>query len=121
MLSRNPSDWAGDLLRVNIDNIDWRRLSFNPSDWAGDLLRANQDNIDWLRLSFNPSDWAGDLLRANPDKIKWPFIASNPCIFTYDYEQMEANNTEFKEELARAVFHPDRMSTLLETYGSIDI
>jgi hypothetical protein len=141
-LSRNPSDWAGDLLRANLYRINWPALYHNASHWARELLRINLEtnsqrlsesrrlsdlvtqqssHINWYGLSCNSSDWAVELLRANLDRINWNMLAKHPGIFTYDYEQMRDNNTEFSEELARVVFHPDRISKLLETYGAIDI
>jgi len=43
-LSANPSDLALDLLEVNIDKIDWVKLSRNPN--AIHLLEANLDTLD---------------------------------------------------------------------------
>ena len=45
----------------------WSGLSANPSDLALDLLEVNIDKIDWVKLSRNPN--AIHLLEANLDKI----------------------------------------------------
>jgi hypothetical protein len=104
-LSRNPSDWARDMLRTNQDNIDWRELAANPAEWARDLLRTlNPDSrnvlrmglcenvanwagdmlreymlwpLDWIHLNANPAPWAIALLEANPGEKIWPFLCLN--------------------------------------------
>ena len=39
-----------------------------------ELLKNNMDKIDWDYLSLNPA--AIDLLKENPDKIYWPYLSS---------------------------------------------
>jgi hypothetical protein len=88
-LSANPS--AIDILKSNIDMIDWASLSVNANPLAIDLLRvrANEESkmskkyykawrnkIDWDVLSGNPI--AIDLLRENPHKINWEYLSGNP-------------------------------------------
>ena len=54
-LSGNPNPKAIELLRDNINIIDWRVLSRNPSLEAIKLLREHPKKIDWKLLSANPS------------------------------------------------------------------
>ena len=146
-VSRNTSDWAGELLQANLDKIDWQWLADNTSDWAGELhLELHQmdhHKIDWYWLSGNPSKWAGELLRANRRRINWSMLSSNgsdwamellrvnrykinypankPIIFTYDYDQMKSNNAELQKALIQMLYHPSRVAKYLETHDDIEM
>jgi ribosomal protein L24E len=71
-LSKNPN--AIELLKTNPQNIDWTYLSSNPN--AIELLKANPQNINWYNLSSNPN--AIELLKANPNMINWHNLSGNP-------------------------------------------
>ena len=88
-LSANPS--AIEILKNNIDMIDWVSLSSNTNPEAIHLLRERakeeskmskknykiwRNKIDWDVLSVNPI--AIDLLRENPHKINWEYLSENP-------------------------------------------
>jgi len=103
-LSNNPN--AIELLRENIDKIDWDYLSYNSSLDAIQLLRENPNKINWQYLSSNSNTEAVALLKENPDKINWAQLSANPSIFTYDYEKMRENCLLFKEDLMKERFHP---------------
>ena len=51
MLCINPN--AIDILKNNINKINWAFLSLNPN--AMNLLKNNQDKIDRYKFSLNPS------------------------------------------------------------------
>ena len=61
-------------------------LSGNPNPKAIDLLRDNIDIIDWQILSFNPSLEALKLLKEHPEKIDWEGLSANPIIFEEDVD-----------------------------------
>jgi hypothetical protein len=58
-LSKNKN--AIELLKANLNKIDWHQLSRNPA--AIELLKDNYDKINWDNLSRNPA--AIELLRKN--------------------------------------------------------
>ena len=93
-LSANPS--AIELLKSNIDMIDWVSLSTNTNPLAIDLLRERvkkeskmskkhykvwRNKIDWDVLSGNPI--AIDLLRENLHKINWEYLSGNPSAIKF--------------------------------------
>lgn len=101
-LSRNPSALGiiRAELKKDIGNrrakICWKSLSGNPNPAAIDLLKANVDKIDWKVLSYNPAAiylleckikyQAGltdnELKALKPkERINWMGISSNPSIF----------------------------------------
>ncbi len=62
---------------IDIENIDWRGLSYNENPEAIELLKQNQDKIDWERLSRNENPEAIELLKQNPKKIDWNQLSYN--------------------------------------------
>jgi hypothetical protein len=105
-LSANPS--AIDLLKSNIDMIDWVSLSTNTNPRAIDLLRERvkeenkmskkhykiwRNKIDWDVLSGNPI--AIDLLRENPHKINWEYLSGNPSAIDLLRENPHKINWEY--------------------------
>jgi hypothetical protein len=84
-----------------------------------DILKNNIDKIEWYRLSINES--AMELLKDNQDKIDWGYLSKNPGIFTYDYEKMRNSNLDLKEEIVAKALHPKRIFKLIETYGEDEI
>ena len=105
-LSANPS--AIDLLKSNIDMIDWVSLSTNTNPRAIDLLRERvkeenkmskkhykiwRNKIDWDVLSGNPI--AIDLLRENPHKINWVYLSGNPSAIDLLRENPHKINWEY--------------------------
>lgn len=87
-LSGNPS--AIDLLKENIDKINWEELSCNTNPNAIDLLRERtieennmskkdyaklKNKINWNVLSTNPN--AIELLEENIHKINWEYLSAN--------------------------------------------
>jgi hypothetical protein len=82
---------------------------------AIDLLRQNIDNINWYNLSRNPN--AHLILKDYPNKVYWPYILENPCIFQYDYDYMKENMNLIREELMKTCFHPKRLLYYLEHYN----
>ena len=75
-LSQNTN--AIELLKRNIDKINWALLSKNPNQEAIKLLKANPTKIDWDYLSENSNSGAIELLKANPAKINLYRLAQNP-------------------------------------------
>ena len=57
--------------------LNWRKLSANPC--AIDLLRRNINKIDWKQLSINPNPEAVELLSLpeNRDRLEWKGMPSN--------------------------------------------
>ncbi len=53
--SKNPNPKALELLKANLDKINWEWLSRNPNPEAIELLKANQENINWKEFSANPA------------------------------------------------------------------
>jgi len=70
------------LLEANPDKINWKWLSRNPA--AIHLLEANLDKVNWMWLSLNSA--AIHLLEANLDKVNWMWLSRNPAIFEVDVE-----------------------------------
>ena len=62
---------------IDESNITRVWLSGNPN--AIDILKTNLEKIDWLELSCNPN--AMDMIKANPNKINWKWLSKNPSIF----------------------------------------
>jgi hypothetical protein len=100
-LSANPS--AIDILKNNIDMIDWVSLSSNTNPEAIDLLRERvkeeskmskkhykdwRNKIDWEVLSQNPN--AIDLLKENPHKIDWEYLSANTAAIDWLKENKNA-------------------------------
>jgi hypothetical protein len=110
-LSKNPN--AIELLKENIEKINWHCISTNPN--AISILKEHPDKISWHYLSGNPN--AIELLKANKDKINWHIFSSNPSIITYDYEKMRNLNLDLKEEIIAKALHPKRIFRLIEEYG----
>ena len=111
-LSKNPNDRAVDLLLANPKNIDWNFLSMNPNDRVIDLLLANQYKIDWYFLSGNKNPKAIKLLEKHIDKIYWGWLSANPSLFELDYLAMKQRTDIFREDLMKAIFHPNRLKKL---------
>lgn len=63
-----------DLLKMNLEKIDWNLLSKNPLGIP--ILKENQDKISWSYLSANPE--ALELLVNNSGKIDWKHLSANP-------------------------------------------
>ncbi len=76
---KNPNPEAIELLKKNLDKINWSFLSENPS--AIELLKTNQKKIYWDELSSNPNPAAIELLKENKTKINWDILSKNPAIF----------------------------------------
>ena len=108
ILSSNPNE--------NKDKINWVNLSSNTSYEAIELLKENIDKIDWNCLSDNPS--AIEILKENEDKIN--YLSRNPSIFQLDYEKMIENNIEFYEELIKEIMKPSRIFKKIQEYPDID-
>ncbi|EKX31852.1 hypothetical protein GUITHDRAFT_149032 [Guillardia theta CCMP2712] len=65
VLSSKDDEDAIQLLRDNLDKVDWRVLSANKG--AIDILKDNLDNVYWSELSKNEN--AIEILKAKPDKV----------------------------------------------------
>lgn len=62
--------------RPTFTNTHWSFLSKNPQ--AIDLLRENVERIDWHSLCVNPSREAFELMEENLDRVDWEYIVQNP-------------------------------------------
>lgn len=60
---------------IPIDNLDWSILSGNY--YAIDLLKNNVDKIDYSQLSGNEHKDAIKILEKNIDKINWTKLSYN--------------------------------------------
>lgn len=65
VLSAKDDEDAIQLLRDNLDRVDWKALCANKG--AINILRDNLYNIYWSELSKNEN--AIEILKANPDKV----------------------------------------------------
>jgi len=74
-LHANP--YAMEILNLYPDKINTRWLSYNQSDAALDFLEKHQEQIDWKGLSSNTNPRAIKLLEANQDLIFWEFLTYN--------------------------------------------
>lgn len=92
-----------DMLRANLDRIDWRILSEN--EHVLPILLENPDKIDWNMLSANPA--AIDLLRANRHRIDWRMLAQNSAAI-----DMLRNRLDFSNWLLQ--FNPAAVPLLME-------
>lgn len=68
-LSANPSDYAIDLLEAYPENINYQMLCNNTNPRAIEILKKNIDKIDWIALSGNES--AISILREHINEIFW--------------------------------------------------
>jgi ribosomal protein L24E len=118
LLSSNTNPEAIQLLEQNPEKINSIHLSYNKTTEAIQLLERNPDKIEWYCLSTNPA--AIKMLERNPDKIHWNILSKNPAIFEIDYVAIKNKIAPFKEELIAAVWHPSRISAILESGGDID-
>ena len=94
---------------IDIDNIDWKLLSYNESGGAIQLLKQTPDKINWSNLNWNINSNVIDLLRLHQEKICWTRLSINPKIFTYDYERMRQSNSKLREELMKVMFSPENI------------
>jgi len=141
-LSENPNPEAIELLKANLDNIDWiawKSLSINPNpnliellkktnlnelDWrilssnpyAIELLKENQDKIDWHYLSANPN--AIELLKANQNKIDWKWLSTNPS--QYAIELLKENQDKINWKWLSKNPHPSAIKLLKANPDEID-
>src|SRR5688572_13535556 len=60
---------------IPIDKIDWDYLCMNENDGAIQLLKNNINKINWEYLSEN--DGAIEILKNNVDKINWNSLSLN--------------------------------------------
>jgi hypothetical protein len=74
---------------------------------AMEILLEYPDLIMWENFSMIPS--AIDVLKQHVDLIFAPHFAMNSAIFTYDYVRMKEVGKEWKEELQKYFWHPDRV------------
>ena len=88
----------------------------NPN--AIELLKENIDKVDWYFLSSNPN--AIEILKENLDKVDWYKLSRNPNIIQLDYQQMTENFEPFYQEIIAKALHPNRISRYLKQYN-IDI
>ena len=70
-------DLEQDIKYNTLSYLCWRKLSANPC--AIDLLKRNINKIDWKQLSINPSPEAVELLSLpqNLDRLEWKGMPSN--------------------------------------------
>ncbi len=62
-----------------------------------DLIKKNLDKIDWRKLCRNPL--AIEILKENKDKICWYILSSNPAIFELDYDFLRKRMDIIRDEL----------------------
>lgn len=74
-LSENPHEIAIRILQNNPSNINFERLSGNPSGM--EILKQNMDKIDWGYFSKNSHPDAIRIIEQNLDKINWKYFAMN--------------------------------------------
>ncbi len=65
-----------------LDCIYWDILCLSENDISIELLKKNIDKINWVILSRNSK--AMDILKENQDKINWELFSLNVGIFTYE-------------------------------------
>jgi hypothetical protein len=106
-------------LKENKKKINWQFMASNKNPEAIELMKSNLDIMNWGLISSNPS--AIELLEANPDKINSAMFSSNPAIFTYDYDLIKENFKDLGEEIVIKALHPKRMLRLMELYGEDEI
>ena len=72
--------------------LNWRRLSANPC--AIDLLRKNIDKIDWKQLAINPNPEVVELLSLpeNTERLEWRGVP--PENNAYNTELFDVDGTE---------------------------
>lgn len=132
-LSQNCSRRAVNILKKNLDKINWAHLSTNSA--ALDLLEKNKEMIDFSGLLLNESpftiklieylieekivsisDYNVSILSENPyaihfleknqDLICYARISKNPEIFEINKQYLKERIDIFREELCIKVFHP---------------
>ena len=125
---------------IDINNLDWDRLSLNPRsfnilgfypdkiNWTNytyiyynqditEILKENHNNNIWDERSSSQNATDLELLKNNQDKINWFNLSSNPSIFILDYKAMKKNRHSMKEEILNVVFHHKRVNKYIIKYG----
>lgn len=115
-MSQNTNPIAISWLEQNLDKINWYYLSSNPA--AVHILEKNLNKVDWNMLSLNRA--AVHILEKNKDKVRM-IAVSNPTafrlLFQLDYIQMKQQNCDFKEELCKYIFNPERLDKMANNVG----
>jgi len=126
-ISANPN--AIDILKDNIDKINWFELSSNTNPRAIELLRERaiieknmsridyrrlRNKIDWFNLSINPN--AIDLLKENEDNIMWGYLSGNPNAI----DLLEKNKDEIEWSILSINTNPRAIEMLNENQKNID-
>ena len=116
-LSCNPN--AIHLLEKNLDKVDWDYLSANSN--AIHLLEKNLGKVNWCYLSNNPN--AMHILEKNLHRIDWECLSENPNIFklVYDYNAIKHHFESLHQELATLFYHPLRMNLQYTMFCSDDL
>jgi hypothetical protein len=65
------------ILKDNIDKINWSKLCKNINNEAITILKDYVEKIDWYVLSRNPCDEAINILKKYPEKIKYDKLIYN--------------------------------------------
>jgi len=55
------------------NNGKWTYATTVSVDWAGQLMKDNVEMIDLWLLYRNTTDWAFQMLKENLDKIAWQY------------------------------------------------
>jgi hypothetical protein len=112
-ISSSQCSASAHMLKRNVDNIDWSRLSARAdTKTAFDLLRTHLDKINWEQLSGNSSPLAIDLLKEHPERINWAsmmtsngdwssLLLRDPVAQIINFDLLFPNLTPFKLRLLR--------------------
>lgn len=112
--SINGNDWL-------YERINWDYLSSNNSLWAIELLKENVDRINWKRLYSN--SLAIDMIRDklsdmnNINHNDWIMLSRNPAIFTINYKYYSIRCETYKEDLIAVMFSPYRIYYYIYNYS----
>ena len=119
--SLKPSHWyhlskieeAVPLLALHLDKVDWANLTRNNNPDVIPILENNWDKVDKMFFCTNPN--VLPLLEKQPEKLRWwIYFGWNHSIYEPDYENIRKRMNIFKEELLLVVFHPIRVSRMIE-------
>lgn len=100
------------LLALHLDKVDWNYLTKNTNPDVIPILENNLEKVDKMFFCTNPNILP--FLENHPETIRWAFFVWNLSIYEPDYENIRKLLSIFKEELMAVVFHPKRISRLIE-------
>ena len=91
-------------LKNNQHLIKWKYLSDNKN--AYEIIKDNLDKIDWGILPYNRDINVLNILKDNQDKIYYGYLSMNPSIYEINKEYLTKRIQPLKKELIEYIYSP---------------